>query len=89
MSFSDDPYADKKTLLQENEDLKYWLTYIQYRAHNYWASKPSAYCTMDIDNILIRIKNDLLKYGNDTTLRRIPFEEEQLKNPKTQKDDNI
>ena len=87
MSFRDDPYTDKKTLIQENEDLKFWLTYIQYRAHNYWAGRPGAYCTMDIDNILIRIKNDLIKYGNDTTLRRISIHEEQV-NPKTQDDGN-
>jgi hypothetical protein len=88
MSFREDPYTNKKTLIQENEDLKFWLTYIQYRAHNFWAGRPSAYCTMDVDNILIRIKNDLIKYGNDTTLRRISFEEEQT-NPKTQDDGNI
>ena len=84
-----EPFMNKRTLMQENEDLKYWLTYIQYRAHNYWAGRPSAYCTMDIDNILIRIKNDMIQYGNDTTLRRANYDDSLIQNPKTQNDGNI
>ena len=53
----------KKTLGQENDDLKFWITYIQWRAKTHWKGKPNEYCTVDIENIIERIKRDLF---NDT-----------------------
>tara|TARA_R110000787_G_scaffold43672_2_gene106968 strand:- start:3127 stop:3303 length:177 start_codon:yes stop_codon:yes gene_type:complete len=49
----------KKTISQENDDLKFWITYIQYRAKHHWAGKPGEYCTTDIENIVVRLKEDI------------------------------
>jgi hypothetical protein len=61
----------KKAIVQENDDLKYWLTYIRYRAKNHWAGKTADFCSCDLENIMLRIENDLFESGlkKETTLR--------------------
>ncbi len=51
--------AYKKTLEQENSDLKYWIEYIRYRAKYHWTGRPTEYCAMDVENTYELIKNDL------------------------------
>jgi len=50
----------KKAIQQENDDLKYWLSYILYRSHTNWRGQDSSYIICDVKNIMIRIENDLL-----------------------------
>tara|TARA_R100001163_G_scaffold2920_2_gene4422 strand:+ start:5226 stop:5447 length:222 start_codon:yes stop_codon:yes gene_type:complete len=61
----------KKAIIQENDDLKYWLTYIRYRAKNHWTGKNADFCSCDLENIMLRIENDLFESSlkKETTLR--------------------
>tara|TARA_R100001086_G_scaffold236880_1_gene160631 strand:- start:585 stop:806 length:222 start_codon:yes stop_codon:yes gene_type:complete len=62
----------KKALEQENSDLKYWLSYIRWRATNHWAGMDQTFCTADIENIMLRIENDLFlsSLNKETTMHR-------------------
>tara|TARA_R100000278_G_C5443486_1_gene154539 strand:+ start:330 stop:569 length:240 start_codon:yes stop_codon:yes gene_type:complete len=61
----------KKAIIQENDDLKFWLTYIRYRAKNHWKGRTGDFCSCDLENIMLRIENDLFEssHERETTLR--------------------
>lgn len=50
----------KKDLLKVNEILEFYLSYIEYRSKMHWRGRDSSYIECDLQNILIRMRNDLI-----------------------------
>jgi len=51
--------TSKSDLEVENNNLKFWFGYLDYRLRNEWRGASGEYITMDIENILIKIKNEI------------------------------
>jgi hypothetical protein len=61
------PYQDikrgavtKNELDKINTKLTFWLGYIEYRSKQNWRGQDSSYIETDLQNILIRMRNDLI-----------------------------
>ncbi len=61
------PYMDikrgavtKNELDKINTKLTFYLGYIEYRSKNAWRGQDSSYIETDLQNILIRMRNDLI-----------------------------
>ena len=50
----------KNRLVIENENMKCWLGYIQYRIRHNYQGMSAEYICMDLQNILTRATNDFI-----------------------------